>query len=336
MKNKGLVCGLGFLVITSLAGLACGQANVGESPQPTPYPPSQPSPSGDLVNIFLCGDVMTGRGIDQILPHAGNPFLYEPFVRSAQDYVELAERAHGPIPRPVDFAYIWGDALAEFDRLAPDVKIINLETSITQSDDYWADKGIHYRMHPENIPCLTAAGINCCALANNHVLDWGYAGLVETLETLEKANIESAGAGRNLQEAEEPAVIEVAGRGRVLVFSYGTPSSGIPLSWAASETMPGVNLLRDLSAESLQWVKRQVDKVKRESDIVVCSIHWGSNWGYEIPIEHVRFAHGLIDEAGVDVIHGHSSHHVKGIEVYKGKPILYGCGDLINDYEGIG
>jgi len=62
---------------------------------------------------------------------------------------------------------------------------------------------------------------------------------------------------------------------------------------------------------------------------VVASIHWGDNWGYEI-------AHNLIDHAGVDIIHGHSSHHAKGIEVWHGKPVIYGCGDFINDYEGIG
>jgi poly-gamma-glutamate synthesis protein (capsule biosynthesis protein) len=76
--------------------------------------------------------------------------------------------------------------------------------------------------------------------------------------------------------------------------------------------------------------------VKQQGDIVVASIHWGSNWGYDIPPEQREFAHKLIDEAGVDVIHGHSSHHVKGIEVYKGKVIIYGSGDFLNDYEGIG
>jgi poly-gamma-glutamate synthesis protein (capsule biosynthesis protein) len=76
--------------------------------------------------------------------------------------------------------------------------------------------------------------------------------------------------------------------------------------------------------------------VKRRGDIAVASLHWGANWGYDIPREQVLFAHMLIDEAGVDVVHGHSSHHAKGIEVYKGKPIIYGCGDFLNDYEGIG
>jgi len=64
-------------------------------------------------------------------------------------------------------------------------------------------------------------------------------------------------------------------------------------------------------------------------------MHWGGNWGYEIDREQRRFAHRVIDEAGIDLLHGHSSHHPRGIEIYRNKVIMYGCGDLINDYEGI-
>lgn len=289
----------------------------------------------NFIILFLCGDVMTGRGIDQVLPHPGDPRLYEPSVRSATEYVELAQMANGTIPQPVSFSYIWGKALKEFERVAPDVKIINLETSVTTSEDYWQGKGVHYRMHPKNIGCLTSAGIDYCSLANNHVLDWGYKGLTETLETLKKAGINTAGAGQNLQEASEPAVIQVEGKGRVLVFSLGSTTSGIPYSWAASENRPGVNLLQNFSESTVENIKEKVQKVKREGDIVVVSIHWSGNWGYEIPQEQRAFAHQLIDRAGVDLIHGHSSHHVKGIEVYKGRLILFGCGDFLDDYEGI-
>src|SRR5690349_19498607 len=126
------------------------------------------------IRVFLCGDVMTGRGIDQLLPHPGNPVLYEDHVRDARGYVQLAEIVNGPIPRPVEFEYIWGDALGELQRAGTDVRIINLETSITRDGDPWPNKGIHYRMHPLNAGCIPAARIDCCCLANNHVLDWGY------------------------------------------------------------------------------------------------------------------------------------------------------------------
>ncbi len=288
-----------------------------------------------LVTLFLCGDVMTGRGIDQVLPHPCDPRLRESYVTSALGYVELAEAAHGPIPRPMDFAHVWGDALPELDRLRPDCRIVNLETSVTRSEDC-APKGINYRMAPENVPCLAAAGIDCCVLANNHVLDWGPAGLLETLATLDRASIASAGAGRDLERAAAPAELPLAGGGRVLVFAFGSITSGIPADWAAAPARPGVNLLAELLPRTASRIAEQVAALRRPGDIVVASIHWGGNWGYRVPPAQRDFAHALIDDAGIDVVHGHSSHHPKGIEVYKHRPILYGCGDFLNDYEGIG
>lgn len=295
----------------------------------------KPTMPSKYITLFLCGDVMTGRGIDQVMPHPSDPILFEPYVNDATEYVTLAERVHGPIPKPVDFAYIWGDALSELRRFAPDVRIINLETSVTTSNQYWPGKGINYRMHPQNIPCLSAAEIDCCVLANNHVLDWGYDGLTETLATLQKANIHTAGAGRNIKDAQAPAILETAGRTRAIVFSFAMASSGVPRQWAADVSKPGVNFLEDLSAKTVSRISSQVQTAKQTGDIVVVSIHWGGNWGYHIPLEHIEFAHELIDTAGVDIIHGHSSHHPIAMEVYKDKPILYGCGDFLNDYEGI-
>ena len=293
---------------------------------------SKPTP----VTLFLTGDVMTGRGIDQVLPHPGDPRLYEPYVRDAGRYVEIAEEANGPIKQPVDWSYIWGIALGELEQLKPDVRIINLETAVTKSDKYWQGKGINYRMHPKNIPAISVAGIDIAVLGNNHVLDWGYPGLEETLETLKRAKISHTGAGLNLKAAKAPAIREVSGKRRVIVFSYASGSSGVPPSWAASDKRPGVNLLNDLSGKTIDGIREKVNEVRRRGDIVLVSLHWGGNWGYDIAQAQKEFARRLIDEGGVDIIHGHSSHHVKGIEVHAGKLILYGCGDLITDYEGIG
>ncbi len=289
-----------------------------------------------MITLFLCGDVMIGRGIDQILPYPSNPVIYESYVKDARDYVKFAEEKNGAIPKPVSFDYIWGDALYHLERLAPDFRIINLETSITQSEDYWKDKQINYRMNPKNTPCLTAAKIDCCVLANNHVLDWGYSGLEETLDTLKMAGVKTSGAGKNIEEAGSPVVLEVKGKGRIILFSFGSESSGVVPSWAATESKPGVNFLESLSSDQVHRIKRAVKDVKRQNDVVIVSIHWGFNWGYEVPSEQRLFAHRLIDEAGVDLIHAHSSHHPKGMEVYKNKLIIYGCGDFLNDYEGIG
>lgn len=287
------------------------------------------------ITLFLCGDVMPGRGIDQILPHPSLPRLHEPYVVHAGDYVALAERKNGAMPRPVDYDYIWGDALEILERNAPDLRIINLETAITTSDAWWRGKGIHYRMHPGNVRCLTVAGIDCCVLANNHVLDWGYPGLDDTLDALHAAGIRTAGAGSTLSDAETPVSFELEGKGRVLVFSFGHGSSGIPSSWAATDNRAGVALLDNLSERAVRRIAELVQAHRRAGDIIIASLHWGGNWGYAVSSEQRRFAHQLIDEAGVDVVHGHSSHHPMGIEVYRGKPVIYGCGDLLNDYEGI-
>ncbi len=304
-----------------------------ESTSITSMPTEVLGPTRPLT-LFLCGDVMTGRGIDQVLLHPCDARVYESHVESALEYVAMAENANGPIAKPVDFSYMWGDAAEELDRVAPVARIINLETSITTSEDY-EHKGINYRMHPANTPCLTAAMIDCCVLANNHVLDWGPSGLTDTLATLRQAGMKTAGAGRDLAEALEPAVIRVGADSRVLVFAFGTADSGIPPHWAATEAKAGVALLPNLSDETAASIAERVRAARRPGDVIVLSIHWSGNWGYDIPREQQIFAHGLVDFAAADVIHGHSSHHPKGIEVYRNKLILYGCGDFLDDYEGI-
>ena len=276
---------------------------------------------------------MTGRGIDQVLPHPSNPELHEPYVKNAMEYVHLAEVANGKIQKPVDFHYVWGDSLEALERIVPDARIINLETAVTSNDRFWRGKDIHYRMHPKNIPVLEAISPDCCVLANNHILDWGYAGLDETLSALEAAKLNFTGAGQNREQAQRPTV--VPGKNRVLVFSFGTQSSGVPADWAAGKDQAGVSLLPDYSDKTVNNIAAIVNPEKQTGDIVVISLHWGSNWGYSISQEESRFAYKLIDVAGADVIHGHSSHHIKGIEVYREKLILYGCGDFLNDYEGI-
>lgn len=286
------------------------------------------------LHLFLCGDVMTGRGVDQVLPHPCPPRLYESVITSALDYVALAERVNGRIPRPVEYPYIWGDALEALERTRPDARIINLETSITTSDEV-VPKGINYRMSPRNLPVLTAAGIECCVLANNHVLDWGEVGLLETLDTLAAGGIRAAGAGTDADTARAPAVLEVGDEARVVVFAFGATDSGIPRNWAAGRARPGVHLLPARAAEGIDQIARRVAAVRRAGDVVVASIHWGGNWGYQVPAAHRRWAHGLIERAAVDVVHGHSSHHPKAIEVYRDRLILYGTGDFLNDYEGI-
>jgi poly-gamma-glutamate capsule biosynthesis protein CapA/YwtB (metallophosphatase superfamily) len=317
------------------------------------------NPRLSVVKIFLCGDVMTGRGIDQILPYPSNPELKEPFVKDARDYIIFAEEVNGKINYPVSFDYIWGDALKELEKEKVDLRIINLETTITTSNNF-LPKGINYRMNPKNIDVLKVFKVDVACLANNHILDFGEEGLLETIETLKKNGILTVGAGKNIKEASKPAVIKIdpfrkvrveSGKVSVMIFNYADVSSGVPIWWKAEKNKAGVNLTIDKREfeYGLTFPQINIDyntdenglyprssALYQRSSVVIFSIHWGPNWGYEISEEERNFAYRLIDEVNVDIVFGHSSHHFKGIETYKGKLIIYGAGDFINDYEGIG
>src|SRR3970282_637007 len=178
-----------------------------------------------MPKLFLCGDVMTGRGIDQILAAPCDAAIAEPWVKDARDYVELAEAAHGPIPRGAGAAYVWGEALAALDAERPDARIVNLETAVTTSPER-AAKGINYRMSPANAACLAAA----------------------RLDPSRATAIRTAGAGRSAVEAAAPAILDAPAGGRVLVFAYGLESSGVPAAWAAGERRPRGRWLPHLTA----------------------------------------------------------------------------------------
>jgi poly-gamma-glutamate synthesis protein (capsule biosynthesis protein) len=283
-----------------------------------------------MTDIFLSGDVMTGRGIDQILRHPGDPTLHERWARSAIEYVNLTEQRNGPVPRGVDPSYVWGDALEILDDGNVGARIINLETAITDDGEPWPGKGIHYRMHPDNLAIISTARIQCCVLANNHVLDWSHPGLTQTVSSLSRAGAVPAGAGADFPTAAAPAVLEVP-QGRVIIIAVGSESSGIPPSWAAGPGRPGV-AMTTLSSTDIDAIAARIADVSRLGDLVVVSI-LGCQLGLPRAPSHRHFACDLIDRAGA-LVHGHSSHHPLGIEVHRGRPILYGC-DLINDYEGI-
>lgn len=284
------------------------------------------------LQLCLAGDVMTGRGIDHALPQPGAPELREAYAASAGAYLELARHANGAFATPIPPAKMWGAAAQAWRALGPDLRLFNLETAITASDAF-ADKAINYRMSPANIAVLTAARPGAVCLANNHVLDFGREGLADTLAALRGAGIAAAGVGADLAQACRPAILEFPA-GRVLFYAAACIDSGVPPNWAARSGRSGVHLIEPSPASATALAERiSVDRC--DGDTVVVSIHWGSNWGHQVPEAHRRFAHALVDTDLVSVIHGHSSHHPRPLEVRRDRLILYGCGDLLNDYEGI-
>lgn len=223
--------------------------------------------------------------------------------------------------------YPWGDTLPLFQRA--DVRICNLECALTDGGTAWSvyPKVFHFRSDAKNVAVLTVAQIDAVSLANNHTLDFDYDGLFYTMNNLHTAGICYAGAGRNAEEAWTPAIWATNGN-RLGLIALTDNEPG----WEATQERAGVFYvpisLHDMRTERLLEL---VSKTKERVDWLIVSAHWGPNWGYLPPADHPPFAHALID-AGADIIFGHSGHVVRGVELYKAKPILYCTGDFIDDY----
>lgn len=165
-------------------------------------------------------------------------------------------------------------------------------------------------------------------------MDFGREGLLDTVHTLKEARIAFAGAGESREEATRPAVLELPRPGE---RDENTPvyrihvhaASDHPEDWGSE---PRFHLI-DYGPSTKARLKQLLTSHERPApDLKVFSVHWGPNYAWQPAAEIRSMAHFLVDECGVDIIHGHSSHHVQGVETYKGKLIIYGCGDFVDDY----
>lgn len=230
--------------------------------------------------------------------------------------------------RPADA--VWGDVLPRLEGL--DGLCINLECCLSDRGEPWrrTHRPFHFRADPEwAVEALAAAGVDACALANNHVLDFEEVALRDTLEHLDDTGVARAGAGRTLDEALEPAVFEAGGLEVALVsFTDNTPE------YAAGRDSPGTARVEiDVDdPETRRLVGTALESaLGADPDLIVASLHWGPNMVAEPPAPFREFGKWLVDE-GVDLVHGHSAHVFQGIEVYDGAPILYDTGDFVDDY----
>lgn len=222
-------------------------------------------------------------------------------------------------------ASVWGDTLPVIT--AASARFINLECAVTDWGEPEPGKVFCFRTDAKNVAALAAARIDAVSLANNHVLDYGDAGLRETLRNLDAAGIRHAGAGLTAEQAQQPA--EIAPDGLRIAFLAATDNQP---EWEASHDRPGIFYMPiDPAEERFRRLVTLVASAKEQADLVVVSLHWGPNWGYQPLPEHPTAARVLID-SGADVIFGHSPHIVRGIELYRGRPILYSCGDFVDDY----
>lgn len=251
------------------------------------------------VRIGLTGDVMLGRLVDE---------THKQTKKTA----------------------VWGSLCPTLRNL--DGLFINLECCLSTGGEPWqqTDRPFHFRADPSwAIPALTSIDVSACALANNHILDFGEDALRDTVNHLETNGVSYAGAGLTRNDAFEPTRVTINGTTITFVsFTDNTPE------YAASQTTPGtahIEIDRD-NPDTRTAVKNSLDEVKaHEPDVLITSLHWGPNM-VETPLDSFQqFARWLIDQ-GTDIVHGHSAHIFQGIEVYQNSPILYDTGDFVDDY----
>ncbi len=253
------------------------------------------------MRIALAGDVMLGRGVDEVV------------IRNPASSPEA----------------IWGDVLPVMQ--AADYRLINLECVISARGRPWHPftKAFHFRAHPRAIEFLQAAKIDCVTLANNHVLDYGADALLDCLALLDRAGIARCGAGSNLNEASAPVWLHSPqGRLAVVAVTDNEPD------WEAGPENPGVHFIaydrRGLLAPHRTRLTEVLARARERADFVIVSAHVGPNWG--APSAAMRALAQEVVSLGADLYWGHSNHTPQGIELFHGRVILYSAGDFIDDY----
>ncbi len=246
------------------------------------------------MRLVLVGDVMLGRLVDERLA-------------------------------AVPPAYPWGDTLPVLR--SADGLFINLECVISDRGAPHPGKTFTFRAAARNVEVLLRARVTAASLANNHSLDYGPEALEDCLAILRERGIHPAGAGPSRDAARRPAACR-AGGARIAFVAFTDNEPG----WEAGPGTPGVFYVPLAGSDPrLEALLSTVAEARRASDLVIVSAHWGPNWGRDPLPEHVRAAH-LLADAGADVVFGHSPHVVRGIELYRDRPILYSCGDYVDDY----
>ena len=218
------------------------------------------------------------------------------------------------------FNYPWDGVRNYFQK--DDITIGNLETSITNNGTKWPNKQFNFRSDPRNIKAMEEAGIDVVSLANNHSLDYGYNGLIDTLGYIDNSKIKRVGAGHNKKDAMKGTIIEKNGvKMGIIGFSRVVPD----VKWYATDKRAGLVGAYDPHIEE---VLGRVREIRDEVDILVLSIHWGVERSDTPRKQEMDLAKRLVD-SGVDIVMGHHPHVLQGIEIYKGKPIFYSLGNFV-------
>ncbi len=242
------------------------------------------------VVVAAIGDIVLGWHLDNI-------------------YLKLA----GAGKDPFDFPFSGVSDVLE----KADIAVGNLEAPFTKRGEKM-EKKFNFRVDPEYVKCLKRGGVDVVNLANNHIMDYGGIGLMDTMETLGNAGIRYFGAGENLYEAREPVIIEANG----LKVAFIGFSNTFPMEMNATKRKPGVVFGYP------GYIKYDVKKAKENADFVVVSFHWGSEKSHRIKSYQKEYARLAVD-SGADVVLGHHPHVLQGVETYRGKVIAYSLGNFV-------
>jgi poly-gamma-glutamate synthesis protein (capsule biosynthesis protein) len=247
------------------------------------------------MKIILLGDIMLGRSFNKLFIKNS---LYYPFGNT----IHLLNSA--------------------------DIVIGNLETTIThyKKQNKWPNKTFHFQLNPKYINVLKIANLSFLSLANNHILDYNFNGMSNTFSYLKKLNIKFTGAGFNLKQAMKPVFIKKNG----IKFGFLSASDHYHY-WSANNKNPGIWFINIKNKSTWKFIFNYVASIKKNCDFLFFSLHWNYNYVDSIQPIFINFAHSLIDY-GVNVIHGHSPHHILPYEKYKNGIIFYSLGDFIDDY----
>ncbi|WP_284009938.1 CapA family protein [Haloarcula pelagica] len=277
----------------ALAGTALAGC-LGRVPEPACPPAVE---SDGAVRIGFVGDTMLGRNVDATWDGR-------------------------------DPAGVWGSTIDRLDVL--DGLVLNLECCVSERGRRTPGRGYYFRAGPDwAVPALQAAGTSVAGLANNHLLDFGYRALRDTVTHLEAGGIATTGAGADRSAAAAPATVTVGG----IEVAVVALTDQAPL-YTARGNSPGTAYTTLSTGDPLS--RRRIDAAlsrarERDPDLLVATLHWGPNWEVRPSEGQQRTARWLIDR-GVDVVHGHSAHVIQGVETYRGRPIVYDAGDFVDDY----
>jgi hypothetical protein len=272
--------------------------------QPTPPATPPEPPPARPVTLLVGGDVTVGHHYQTYFDEqvGKGRSREEMFAHGFKEVKEVAESA--------------------------DLFLVNLECPFTEGGEK-LPKNFNFRARPEFVNTLLAGSVDVVSLANNHLMDYGPQGLVDTLMTLEQARIPYFGAGRNMAEARRPAFLTVGGVRFAFIGYFFLGNRNIePPQVYATDTTPGVaGHFSDVDVME-RMLREDIIAAKAKADVVLPFFHWGRESTYDPQPYQVRLTRAAIDAGAAGVLGSHP-HVLQAMELHQGAPAVYSLGNFV-------